>query len=96
MLIINIMQDRLCNVSIKYGIEFYLKKVILSKEQRFDSSSLSSDLCISLGLTLSWYHIPGEECKSYPSNPNPVTTKLVVLTTPTPLQGHMIFSMYQT
>lgn len=53
MSIINIMQDRLCNVSIKYGIEFYLKKVILSKEQRFDSSSLSSDLCISLGLTLS-------------------------------------------
>lgn len=36
-------------------------------------------LQISLGLTLSQYHIPGEECKSYPSNPNPVTAKLHVL-----------------
>lgn len=66
-----------------------------------------SDLCrllllllkvlrISLGLTLSWYRIPGEECKSYPSNPNPVTANLLALTTPTLLQGHMIFSMHQT
>lgn len=51
---------------------------------------------LSLGLTLSRYHIPREECKSYPSNPNPVTAELLVLTTPTLLQGHMIFSMYQT
>ena len=70
---------------------------ILGKEQRLDSSfHLLGVLRISLGLTLSWYHIPGEECKSYPSNPNPVTTKLHVLITPTPLQGHMISSMYQT
>lgn len=51
---------------------------------------------LSLGLTLSRYHIPREECKSYPSNPNPVTAELLVLTAPTLLQGHMIFSMYQT
>lgn len=51
---------------------------------------------LSLGLTLSQYHIPREECKSYPSNPNPVTAELLVLSAPTLLQGHMIFSMYQT
>lgn len=86
------MQDYISQkVIIKCGIVFY----ILRAEIRFFLPLLRV-LCISLGLTLSWYHIPGEECKSYPSNPNPVTTKLLVLTTPTPLQGHMIFSMYQT
>lgn len=70
--------------------------------RQLDPSSLPPSLpaltlsLLSLGLTLSRYHIPREECKSYPSNPNPVTAELLVLTAPTLLQGHMIFSMYQT
>lgn len=44
------------------------------------TSSPLFHLWISLGLTLSRYHIPGEECTSYPSNPRPVTAKLRVLT----------------
>lgn len=93
------MQDCISQkVDIKYGIVLHTqKKGISSKEQRLDSSSLSSESYI---LAFVW---PCLDITSLERNvnrirpiPNPVTTKLLVLTTPTPLQGHMIFSMSQT
>lgn len=41
-----------------------------SKDQIPSPARLLVLSCISLGLTLSWYHFPGEECKPYPSKPS--------------------------